>query len=294
MSKGIKVVRTVNNLMTGFIRESQNRTRYELYADVARKEKNLLISRTFKEFADQNKEHAIVFYKLLRKLKKDEVFEDLLVEIKSPSTYGTTIENLNSSINEKDEIWEILYPNFADIAKKEGYIEIANKFKEYAQAERNSSQRLKMFLNLIRSNSFTEKNTITFWKCLACGYEVAVDELKNDFECPSCGHLKSYFQRKILHLSLDKKTIGQKEITGWVCMECGYEVGLEELPDDWKCSSCGRSKAYFKRKALKHKEYKIESISSEKARWVCLECGNEEEIDLPIGWKCSKCGFPKK
>lgn len=294
MLKARKVGRTANNLMIGFIRESQTRTRYEIYADVARKEKYLLISRTFKEFATQKKERAIWLYKFLRELKKDEIFEDLVVEIKSPTTYGTTIENLEASINEEDEEWQNLYPNFANTAKMEGYINIANKFKEFTQIERNLSQRLKMFLNLINNNSFSEKSTITFWKCLACGYEIAMDELPTDFNCPSCGHFKSYFQRKSLHLVLDEKSMKQKEISGWVCMECGYEVVLEELPDDLKCASCGRSKAYFKRKAFKTKDYEIHTTPREKAHWICLECGNEEDIELPAGWKCSKCGFPKE
>ncbi|MFX0004849.1 MAG: ferritin family protein [Candidatus Hodarchaeota archaeon] len=287
------MIRTVNNLMVGFIRESQTRTRYEIYADVARKEKYLLISNTFKEFANQTKERAIRFYKFLGMMKKDEPFDDLIIETKNPTSYGTTIENLKASINEQDEVWENLYPQFADTAKMEGYVEIANKIREFAQNERNLSQRLKMFLNLISSNSFSKKNVITFWKCLACGYEVAIEELSNDFSCPSCGHFKSYFQRKTLNLVLDEKSIKKQEISGWVCMECGYEVSLEELPDDWECASCGRSKAYFKRKSLKPKKHEIESISKEKAHWICLECGNEEEIELPSGWKCPKCGSPK-
>jgi rubredoxin len=77
-------------------------------------------------------------------------------------------------------------------------------------------------------------------------------------------------------------------------MECGYEVGIEELPEDWKCVSCSRSKAYFKRKSIKPKDYRIYSREPEKAHWVCLECGNEEEIDMPVGWKCPKCGFPNE
>ncbi|UCC21156.1 MAG: hypothetical protein JSV62_07745 [Promethearchaeota archaeon] len=286
--------KTARNLMEGFLRESQTRIRFEIYAEVARRENYLLISKILKELATQKKENAIWFYKYLRRLKKGEIFEDLVIEIKSPTTYGKTIENLEALIFEEDKIWQNLYPNFADIAKAEGYIDIANKFKEFTQIERNLSQRLKMFLNLIRSNSFTEKNTINFWKCLACGFEVAVDDLPNDFECPSCGHLKSYFQRKSLHLISEEQSTSQREVSGWVCMECGYEVALEELPDDWKCASCGRSKAYFKRKVIKKELYEIKSTGTEKARWVCLECGNEEDIEMPPGWKCPKCGFHNK
>ncbi|MFW9818445.1 MAG: ferritin family protein [Candidatus Thorarchaeota archaeon] len=285
---------TKRNLMTVFVKESQTSTRYEIYADIASKENFLLLSKTLKELAIQKKERAISLYKLLKSLKIDEVIENLTLEIKIPNTFGTTIENLEASINEGDDLWQNLYPDFESVANMEGYMEIANLFKEIIQTERNLSQRLKMFLNLISNSSYSEKRNIIFWKCLACGYEVAIDELPNDFKCPSCGHLGSYFQRKSIYLVTDEKSFKQKELSGWVCMECGYEVPLEELPDDWKCGSCGRSKAYFKRKVFKPKDYRIQNISSEKAHWVCLECGNEEEIDLPAGWSCSKCGYPNK
>jgi rubrerythrin len=285
---------TIKNLITGFVKESQTRTRYEIYADIARKENFLLLSKTFNELAVQKKERAILLYKFLKQLNIDEDFDNSVVKIKASTKFGTTSENLEASIIEGDELWQKLYPDFESEAKIEGFIDIANKFKEIIQSERNLSQRLKMFLNLISNDSYSEKKKIIFWKCLACGYEVAMDELPNDFNCPSCGHLGSYFQRKNIQLVPDEKLIKQKEISGWVCMECGYEVPLEELPDDWKCGSCGRSKAYFKRKTLKPKDYAIQNISSEKAHWVCLECGNEVEIDLPAGWVCSKCGYPKE
>ncbi|MFX0105626.1 MAG: ferritin family protein [Candidatus Hodarchaeota archaeon] len=286
--------RTANNLMIGFIKESQTRIRYEIYAEIAKKENYSLIFRIFKDFANQKKEHANWFYKTLQQLKNDEVFEDLTVEIKNPTTYGTTIQNLESSIEEEDKEWQDLYPNFINVAKMEDYQEIAKILKKFIQTKRNHSQRLKMLLNLANRNAFFKGNKITYWTCLACGYEVAMDELPNDFNCPSCGHFKSYFQRKVLQLIPDEKSIEQKEISGWVCMECGYEVALEELPEDWKCFSCGRSKAYFKRKVLKPKNYIIKPTETEKAQWVCLECGNEEEIDMPVGWRCPKCGFPNK
>lgn len=285
---------TARNLMTGFVKESQTSTRYEIYADVARKENFLLLYKTFKELSAQKKERAISLYKFLKKLKINDLIENLIVEIRTTTTFGTTIENLETCINEGDELWQKLYPDFEHTAKIEGYMDIANRFKEIIQIERNLSQRLKMFLNLINSNSYSKQRSITFWKCLACGYEVGMNELPNDFSCPSCGHFKSYFQRKTMQLITDEKLIKQKEVSGWVCMECGYEVPLEELPEDWRCGSCGRSKAYFKRKILKSKYYEIQNISSQKAHWVCLECGNEEEIDLPAGWTCSKCGFPKE
>lgn len=281
------------NLMIGFIKESQSRTRYEMYAEIAKKEKYTLISTTFKELANHEKENANSLYIMLQQLKKDEFLEDIIVEIKCATTYGTTKDNLESSIKVEDENWLELYPNFANTAEVEGYLEIAKKLRKISQLKRNNSQRLKMFLNLIVSDTYFKKKAITFWKCMACGYEVAIDDLANDFSCPSCGHLKSYFKKKTLQLIQEEKFLEQKASTGWVCMECGYEAALEELPDDWKCVSCGRSKAYFKRKILKQTTYKISTIQTEKAHWKCLECGNEEEIELPAGWKCRKCGYPK-
>ncbi|MFX1391366.1 MAG: rubredoxin-like domain-containing protein, partial [Promethearchaeota archaeon] len=232
------------------------------------------------------------FYKLLKKLNKDENIENLITEFRSSTSYGNTKNNLEASIKEVDEIWQDIYPNFAESAKSEGYIEIANIFKDFTQVERNLSQRFKMFLNLINDPSFIEKNIITFWKCLACGYEVAMEDLSNDFMCPACSHNKTYFQKRNLNIFLEEKSKTHEYSSGWKCMECGYEVALDELPDNWKCSSCGRSKAYFKRITLKPKSYRIESVPREKAIWTCLECGHQEEIELPTGWKCSKCGFP--
>lgn len=285
--------KTAYNLMEGFLRESQRRTRYEIYSEIAKKENFIVISRTFKEFANQKKENSIWLYQMIQQLKKEEIFEYLTVEIKNPTTYGTTVENLEASIKEEDEEWQKLYPSFVNTAKIDGYTEIAKKLNDISQTERNHSQRLKMLSNLIKENTFSKKTKISFWKCMSCGFEVAIDELPNDFYCPACGHIKSYFQKKTLQLVENEINNQKKEMLGWVCMECGYEVALNELPDNWICASCGRSKAYFKRKTLKPKDFVIKTSEIEKARWVCLECGHEEEIEMPVGWKCPKCGSPK-
>ena len=285
--------RTAYNLMLGFLRESQTSIRYELYSEIAKKEKFALISKTFKEFAIQQKELANRFYQMIQQLKKEELIENITVEITNPTTYGTTIENLESSIKGEDEEWQDLYPSFTNTAEIEGYKEVVKRLKKFSQIKRNRSQRLGMLLNLIEGNAFSEKVKISFWKCMSCGFEIATDELPNDFSCPTCGHFKSYFQKKTLQLMHNEISHPQKEVSGWVCMECGYEVALEELPDDWKCMSCGCSKAYFKRKTIKPSDYVV-AVQTEKAHWVCLECGNEEEIEMPVGWKCPKCGFPKR
>lgn len=286
--------KTAYNLMESFLRESQSSTRYEIYSLIAKEENFTLISRIFIEFSHQKRGQAIWLYQMLQQLKKEELFEYLTMEIKIPTTYGTTEENLKVSIKEEDEEWQELYPSYANTAIIDGYKEIAKRLEEFSKTERNNSQRLKMLSTLLEGNTYSEKIKIPFWKCMSCGFEVAIDELPNDFNCPICGHIKSYFQKKTLQLIENEISNQKKEILGWVCMECGYEVALKELPDNWNCASCGRSKAYFKRKTLKPKDVLIKSLVTEKAHWICLECGHEEEIEMPIGWKCPTCGFSKK
>jgi YgiT-type zinc finger domain-containing protein len=77
-------------------------------------------------------------------------------------------------------------------------------------------------------------------------------------------------------------------------MECGFEIKLYKLPDNWKCPSCKKSKEYFKKKQILPKKLLKSDLKREKAIWVCLQCGNEEKIDLPSNWKCSVCGYPEK
>jgi rubrerythrin len=279
--------------MSSFIRESQIRIRYEFYAEIAKKENFILISKSFREFAIQIFSNANWFYETLHELKKEEYFETLTVEFENSTTYGTTETNIESLIKEEDDGWQNLFPLYANTAEIEGYKEIAKKLKKLAQIKRNQTQRLKLFLKLIETNSFSKTSSVSLWNCMSCGYEVPIDDLPNDFLCPTCGHNKSYFQKKSLSLNHEDSPYQKKETSGWLCMECGYEVALEVLPEDWKCVSCGRSKAYFKRITLKPKDHEIRSSVIEKAHWICLECGNEEEIEMPAGWKCPNCGSPR-
>ncbi|MFX1451881.1 MAG: rubredoxin-like domain-containing protein, partial [Promethearchaeota archaeon] len=209
------------------------------------------------------------------------------------TTFGTTIINLESLIQEEEDNWQKLYPNYANTAEMEGYKKIAKKLKNLANIKKNRSQRLKMFLNLINTDDFSEKVAITLWTCMACGYEIAINELPKDYICPTCGHNISYFQKKTLQLIHDDESYQRTKRSRWVCMECGYKVALEQLPDDWKCVSCGRSKEYFKRITLKPIDNGIQTLKLEKAHWICLVCGNEEDIEMPADWKCPKCGSPK-
>jgi len=166
--------------------------------------------------------------------------------------------------------------------------------EEISQFKRFYLERFRTFLKLIQDNTLFQKNEITVWKCMECGYETISDELEEYFNCPVCGHLKLYFKKEIFDLANQDLLLKKKEKTIWICMECGFEVLLDELPENWKCPSCKRSKEYFKRKPFRAKEERISVSKREKATWVCLKCGNEEEVDLPQEWKCSVCGYPKK
>ncbi|MFX1315451.1 MAG: ferritin family protein [Promethearchaeota archaeon] len=283
--------KTSKNLMAAFIKESQISIRYELFANVAKKEKFFFISRIFEEFANQEKEYAKWNYIMLQQVKKDESIENLLIEIQNPTTYGTTLQNLKSAINEEENDWQEIYPNFANTADKEGYHNIATRLRQIGKTRKDHSLRFKMLLDLVKDKIVFSNNKITFWKCMECGYEVAIDNIPNDFNCPLCGHLRSYFQRKVLNIEDSDKSYKHK--MGWICMECGYEVELDDLPKDWKCISCGRSKEYFKRKTLDYKGYEISAKDLEKIIWRCHQCGNEQEFELPDNWKCSICGYPK-
>jgi rubrerythrin len=286
--------RTAINLMNAFIHEAQARTRYELFARVARREEFLLIAKIFKEFSKQEKENAYWNFVMLQQLKKEENVESIKIEIESPTTYGSTAENLESAIREEEEEGFQLYPRLADIANDEGYTDIAIRLREVAKTEKNHLYRFKTLLKLIQEGAFFNNKQITVWKCMGCGYEEISDKLEEDFKCPICGHLKSYFQKEVFDLVNQNLITKEKEKSIWICMECGFEVVLQKLPDNWKCPSCKKPKEYFKRKpTFPKKSTKLDS-KREKATWVCLQCGNEEKVDLPSNWKCSICGYPLK
>ncbi|MGQ4873734.1 MAG: rubrerythrin [Promethearchaeota archaeon] len=187
---------TVKNLMKAFIGESQARNRYTLFAKIAKKEGYVLISKIFEETANQEREHGGWNYKMLQELKKDESFEDLTVEAAGPTTYGTTIENLKSAIAGEDYEWKEMYPGFADVAEKEGYPEIAARLRAIAVAEKHHSERYGKLLKLVEDGAFFKRGEKIVWVCMECGYQVEMDELPEDWKCPSCGHPRAYFRKK--------------------------------------------------------------------------------------------------
>ncbi|MFX1453302.1 MAG: ferritin family protein, partial [Promethearchaeota archaeon] len=283
--------KTTNNLILVYIEKIQAAIRYEIFSDISREEGYLLSSKFLFEIANKEKEYAKWIYNILQKIKtKKQQIEKIRIEVEIFTFFGITIENLENSIIQKEHNWKAKFPNFVEIAKNEGFSNIAKKLREIANSEKQHFYHLKMLLRVIKNKSLIKTNELIVWKCIHCGFEIAMEALPNDWVCPSCGHLKPYFISILYKLDNKDKLFNAKELTTWICMECGYEIEIKELPDDWKCPECKHPQPYFKRKP---KAYEIETTSidtREMAVWICSECGYEAKISLPKNWKCPCCG----
>ena len=182
----LKGSETEKNLMRAFAGESQARNRYTYYASIARDEGYLQIAALFEETADNEKEHAKVFFKLL---------EGGMVEF--DGTYpagppGNTAENLLAAAEgEKDE-WSALYPNFAEVAEKEGFTAIAAKFRSIAKVEGWHERRYRKLLDNVQEGRVFKRGEPVRWKCRNCGYVHEGPEAPKI--CPSCSHEQKYFE----------------------------------------------------------------------------------------------------
>lgn len=178
--------KTEQNLLKAFAGESQARMRYDYFAKAAKKEGLVQISKIFEETALNEKEHAKRFFKFL---------EGRMVEI--TATYpagkiGTTLENLKASADGEAEEWGEIYPDFASVAKEEGFGEIAAAFTMIAKAEKAHETRYrKLYDNLESGKVFKRDGKIT-WKCGNCGYLHEGDTAPE--KCPACLHKQEYFE----------------------------------------------------------------------------------------------------
>jgi rubrerythrin len=186
MGKSLKGTKTEQNLLKAFAGESQARNRYEFFASVAKKEGYEQIAAIFQETANQEKEHAKRFFKFL---------EGGIVEITASypaGIIGTTKENLKAAAEGENEEWTDLYPHFSEIAKEEGFPEVATAFKIIAKVEAEHERRyLKLLQNLSEDKVFM-KNGKVWWKCLNCGYVYESEKAMEN--CPACLHPKSFMQ----------------------------------------------------------------------------------------------------
>lgn len=185
-SKSIKGTRTEQNLLKAFAGESQAKNRYTYFAKIARKEGYEQIAGFFEQTALQEEQHAKIFFSFL---------EGGMVEITASYPAGilsTTPENLLAAAEGENEEWAILYPDFAEIAKEEGFPKIATKFKMIAQVEAHHEKRYRKLLENIKKEEVFKKEKPTQWMCRKCGF--VYEGPKALQNCPACDHPQSYFE----------------------------------------------------------------------------------------------------
>ena len=168
-----KGTKTEQNLMAAFAGESQARNKYTYFASVAKKEGYEQISAIFQKTADNEKEHAKMWFKELGEL-------------------SDTKANLLAAAEGENYEWTDMYKTFADEAEEEGFTELAAKFRAVAEIEKSHEERYRRLLNNVEMNKVFEKAGETMWECRNCGHLVVGKKAPEI--CPVCAHPKSYFE----------------------------------------------------------------------------------------------------
>lgn len=184
----IKGTQTEQNLLKAFAGESQARARYTMFSKIARKEGYYQIADIFDETARNEEEHAKRFFRFL---------EGGMVEITAAypaGVEGTTPENLKAAAEGENEEHTILYPSFAEVAREEGFLDVAAAFKAIASVEVEHEKRYLKLLENVEKNRVFKRDEKVRWKCGVCGY------VHEGFEppaiCPSCKHDREHFELK--------------------------------------------------------------------------------------------------
>ena len=173
----LKGSKTEQNLMTAFAGESQARNKYTYFASKAKKEGYEQIAAIFQETADNEKEHAKMWFKLL-----------------NGGEIGTTAENLQAAADGENYEWTDMYAEFAKTAKEEGFNHIAYLFEEVAKIEKEHEERYLKLLSNVKDGKVFEAGEVKIWKCRNCGHIVV--GTKAPEVCPVCNHPKAYFEIK--------------------------------------------------------------------------------------------------
>ena len=173
----LKDSKTYKNLMTAFAGESQARNKYTYFASAAKKEGYEQIAAIFEETANNEKEHAKMWFKLL-----------------NGGAVPSTKENLKTAAEGENYEWTDMYDSFAKEAEEEGFKEIANKFRLVAAIEKEHEERYLKLLNNIASERVFDKEDTTVWVCRNCGY-VHVGKTAPKV-CPACNHPQAYFEMR--------------------------------------------------------------------------------------------------
>ena len=174
----LKGTKTEKNLMEAFAGESQARNKYTYYASKAKKEGYEQIAAFFLETADNEKEHAKIWFKLLH------------------DGVGSTIENLKDAAEGENGEWTEMYARMEKEAREEGFNDIARLFKGVAAIEKEHEERYLALLKNIEDGTVFKKNEKTVWICRNCGH--IVDAKGAPEKCPVCDHPQAYFQLRVI------------------------------------------------------------------------------------------------
>jgi rubrerythrin len=190
------MLKTIENLTKAFIGESQARNRYTFYSKIAQKEGFDQIAEIFLITADNEREHAKWLFRLINELKQkgNENLDEITVEALAPTILGSTTENLKAAIAGEHYENTKMYPEFADIAEKEGFSEIARRLRSIAKAEEHHEERYKKLLKEVEGGTVFKKSKKVYWVCRKCGYIHEGNEPPK--KCPSCDHESNYFEVK--------------------------------------------------------------------------------------------------
>lgn len=165
--------RTEKNLQTAFAGESQARNKYTYFASVAKKEGYEQISEIFLKTAENEKEHAKMWFKELNGI-------------------GSTLENLKAAAEGENFEWTDMYDNFAKVAEEEGFKELAYKFRSVGAIEKTHEERYRALINNVETKTVFEKSSVSIWECRNCGHIVVGTKAPD--VCPVCAHPQSYFE----------------------------------------------------------------------------------------------------
>lgn len=184
----LKGTRTEQNLLKAFAGESQARNRYTYFASVAKKEGYEQIAAIFEETASQEKEHAKRFFKFL---------EGGMVEITATfpaGVIGNTAENLAAAAAGELEEWGDLYPEFAQVAREEGFPKVADAFEKIGTVEYQHEKRYRELLANVENGEVFKKASKIFWQCRNCGFVHEGEDAPK--VCPACLHPQAFFEEQ--------------------------------------------------------------------------------------------------
>jgi len=186
MGKSVKGTKTEQNLLKAFAGESQARNRYTYFSSAAKKEGLEQIANFFIETAENEKEHAKIFFKHL------EGGDVEITAIYPAGVIKDTKSNLEQAAAGENMEWTTLYSDFSKVAKDEGFPEIARSFEQVAKVEKFHESRYRKLINNLANIEVFKKKASVKWHCANCGYVFEGNEAPK--ECPACKHPQAFFE----------------------------------------------------------------------------------------------------